>query len=324
MEQQNTQPTFGRHIPPYLRDELMKARQQQGKADEIKPQEEATVEPQVETQQTGQSTDTTTIENQPEPQKKPQAETVPHSDDDNDVKAWKGRLKKEQAERQQLNARLIEEAEARSRAEARIKELEQQTQNKAHQPKTQPDPKGISDADLEELKMLSPDLYLKLKEARHTQTAVNTETPPQTTIPAQPTQQQAQQPVMSERDRIWYAEIQREIPEIQGSLGDQGFMDFAKSKTDWTGETGLDLINRAGMSKDVRLIPAIRNLLDEYSQSKTTTPTQVTVAPQKTATVKAKVNTPKTMTRQDEAKAEMLSRQGKTAELKQFLSQFKQ
>lgn len=321
MEQDTQQQTFGKYIPHYLRDELMKAREkQQGKeqTEQEYEQAQATTEPVTETQ-----AETPMAAPTKEPQSTEKTETVAlHLEEDNDVKAWKGRLKKEQAERQQLNARLIEEAEARERAEKRLKELEQQQQQA--EPTHVLDPQGLSEEELAELRLISPELYLKFKEQQNRPIVKQPEIQVQTTT-AQPTastqmQQQAQQ---SERDRIWYEEIQRAIPEIQGSLGDPDFVAFATGKTDWTGTTGLELIQKAGINRDVLLIPIIRNLLDEYQQSKEQVPPALTVPPQKTAPVKAKVNQPKTMTEQDEAKAEMLARQGKTNELKQFLAQFK-
>ncbi|WP_439327600.1 hypothetical protein [Lonepinella sp. BR2357] len=327
MEQQDTQ-TFGAYIPHYLRDELIKAREKQAEKEEPKVQQETVAE----TEQPEPPPEKPETPDEKPSEKEPQSEspeqTTPHSKDDNDVNAWKGRLKKEQAERQQLNARLIEESEARERAEKRLRELEE----KQHQPTTstptQPDPVGLSDVDLAELKIVNPDLYFKLKAQQSQQQAQRQSSPvPQKTeTVAQPNTiapSETAQPTMSERDRIWYAEIQREIPEVQGLLGDSNFMEFARSKTDWTGATGLDLITQAGKQKDVRLIPVIRNLLDEYQQSQTKEPMPVTVAPQKSATVKVKANSPKEMTEKDEAQAEMLARQGKTAELKKFLAQFK-
>lgn len=134
--------------------------------------------------------------------------------------------------------------------------------------------------------------------------------------------QQAQPPEMSVRDRVWYTEIQRVIPEMQGLLADPNFVAFASSNTDRRGKTDLDLIQEAGQVKDVSYLPALREIIDEFNQSKMNPPPAVTVAPQKNATVKAKAVTPKTMTKKDEAHAEVLARKGKTAELKAFLAKF--
>lgn len=334
--EQNTQPKYGKHIPTYLQADLTKAHQAKvgsSEPDEKQKNDEVEGEQKSETQLTDTTTETSQPQDEPQPK---QEQTVPHSTSeqdiaktDNDVNAWKGRLKKEQAERQNLNARLIEEAEARERAERRVRELESAQHQQTNQPvtTTQSDPNGLSDAELQELRMFNPDLYVKVKNAQDASKAQSTVTTPTTTDTQSTTNTQAQtqtaQPSMTERDRIWYAEVQREIPEVQGLLGDSKFVEFAQGKTDWTGASGLDLIQKAGASKDVRLIPVIRNLLDEYKQSQVSTPATVTVAPQKTAMVKAKVNTPKEMTEKDEAHAEMLARQGKTKELREFLTQFK-
>ncbi|MDC2824602.1 hypothetical protein PHA51_00925 [Rodentibacter pneumotropicus] len=332
--EQNTQPKYGKHIPTYLQADLTKAHQAKAAEPNEAPKND---EMQVDQKSENQFTETTTETSQAqgEPQSK-QEQTVPHSTSeqdiaktDNDVNAWKGRLKKEQAERQNLNARLIEEAEARERAERRVRELESTQHQQTNQAATttQSDPNGLSDTELQELRMFNPDLYLKVKNAQDASKAQSTATTPTSADTPSTTNTQAQtqtaQPSMTERDRIWYAEVQREIPEVQGLLGDSKFVEFAQGKADWTGANGLDLIQKAGANKDVRLIPVIRNLLDEYKQSQVSTPATVTVAPQKTATVKAKVNTPKVMTEKDEAHAEMLARQGKTKELREFLTQFK-
>ncbi|WP_439234945.1 hypothetical protein [Lonepinella koalarum] len=340
MEQQDTQ-SFGKYIPHYLRDELMKAREKQagnGLAKEQQTESTAEIAPET-TEDNPINEPSQTAEKSPEkePQFEPKTPAAPHSTgedeksvkDDNDVNAWKGRLKKEQAERQQLNARLIEEAEARERAEKRLRELEQKHTQPTTSTPNQPDPVGLSDKDLDEIKIVNPDLYFKLKaqlaqqqtqqQSSPVSPKTETETQPNTSVPKAPAQ-----PTVSERERIWYAEIQREIPEVQGLLGDSAFMEFARSKTDWTGATGLDLIAKAGGEKDVRLIPAIRNLLDEYQQSQTKAPMPVTVAPQKNAPAKAKAIIPKEMTEKDQVQAEMLARQGKTAELRKFLAKFKQ
>lgn len=331
----HTQPKFGKHIPSYLQAELTKAHQsKQGIAeptDDLPSNNEA-IEPTTENQPTDTPPETVSTPTEPPSQ---QAETVPHSEsssqesDDNDIKAWKGRLKKEQTERQNLNARLIEEAEARERAEQRIRELEQRMQHQQAEQSTQASssaPNGLSESELHELKMFNPDLYLKVKNAQSSSKTPVTPAQPSTEPPPANTQAQTQptQTSLSERDRIWYAEVQREIPEIQGLLGDPKFVEFAQEKTDWTGASGLDLIQQAGAKKDVRLILPLRNLLDEYKQSQVPTQAPVTVAPQTSATVKAKVSTPKEMTKKDEAHAEMLARQGKTAELRAFLAKFKQ
>lgn len=346
-EQANQTQTFGKYIPHYLRDELMKAQAKQQEKQQAMSAENTTQE-KGEVPDSDEQTEPSSVgQSEVEPTPEPQADQVsPHSTEnlateslateshstenprkeENDVNAWKGRLKKEQAERQQLNARLIEEAEARAKLEARLLELEQaKTQTKSTAVATPPsDPQGLSEMELEDLKLINPDLYLRLKTAN--EKAAQSENPSTLTAPTTAPQAQThieQPPVMSPREQIWYTEVQREIPEVQGLLGDPNFVAFAKSKTDWTGESGYALIQRAGVSKEVRFIPAIRHLLDAYQQSKTATTTPATVPPQKTAPVKAKVATPKTMTSQDEAKAEMLARTGKTAELKQFLAQFK-
>lgn len=333
--EQNNQPKLGDHLPVHVREKLMKMYQKQ--QDETpEPSEEKTIADVAEKTEVVSNTESSTtagdIKEQTEPQDGTTEPTVPHSGEDHDVKAWKGRLRKEQLERQKINARLIEEAEARERAEAKLREL-QQLQQKQEQATAQAksiptpeEPTNFTDAELAELRVLDPVLYAQL-------TAKKKQLPSGHLPVAEPSIQQIktdrpvateQTPQMSEREKIWYAEVQRELPEIQGLLGDPNFVEFAKSKTDWTGATGLDFIQRAGSQKDVRNIPAIRALLDEYQQSKEQPPEKITVAPQKAATVKTKVTSPKTMTKKDEAKAEMLARQGKTAELKAFLATFKQ
>lgn len=333
--EQNNLPKLGDHLPVHVREKLMKMYRNQPnetpESSEENPIDDVAEKTEI-APDTNLSTTAGDIKEQTEPQDEPTEPTVPNSGEDNDVKAWKGRLRKEQLERQKINARLIEEAEAREKAEAKLREL-QQLQKKQEQAIAQsksttiPEaPRNFSDAELAELRILDPVLYAEL-------TAQKKQLPSGHFPVAEPSIQQIktersdateQAPQMSEREKIWYAEVQRELPEIQGLLGDSNFVEFAKSKTDWTGATGLDFIQRAGSQKDVRNIPAIRALLDEYQQSKEQPPEKITVAPQKAATVKAKVTTPKTMTKKDEAKAEMLARQGKTAELKAFLATFKQ
>ncbi|QLB20073.1 hypothetical protein A6B43_00230 [Vespertiliibacter pulmonis] len=330
----NNQPKLGDHLPVHVREKLMKMYQKQQdetpESSEENPIDDVAKKTEI-APDAEPSTTASNIDEQTEPQDGATEPTVPHSGEDNDVKAWKGRLRKEQLERQKINARLIEEAEAREKAEAKLREL-QQLQQKQEQATDQSKstitseaPSNFSDAELAELRILDPVLYAQLTAQKKQPPSVHlpvAEVPPQTKAERPSVTEQA--PQMSEREKIWYAEVQRELPEIQGLLGDSNFVEFAKSKTDWTGATGLDFIQRAGSQKDVRNIPAIRALLDEYQQSKEQLPEKITVAPQKATTVKTKVTTPKTMTKKDEAKAEMLARQGKTAELKAFLATFKQ
>lgn len=328
----NNQPKLGDHLPVHVREKLMKMYQTQPdetpESSEENPIDDVAEKTEI-APDADPSTTASNIDEQTEPQDGATEPTVPHSGEDNDVKAWKGRLRKEQLERQKINARLIEEAEARERAEAKLLELQQlqqkQEQAVSQSKSTPEEPTNFSDAELAELRIINPVLYAELtaqKKQPHSGHLPVAETSQQIKAERPATTEQA--PQMSEREKIWYAEVQRELPEIQGLLGDSNFVEFAKSKTDWTGATGLDFIQRAGSQKDVRNIPAIRALLDEYQQSKEQPPEKITVAPQKAATVKTKVTTPKTMTKKDEAKAEMLARQGKTTELKAFLATFKQ
>lgn len=316
----NTQHTFGSYLPEHVKADLIKARQvkdgqeQDGSFDNKEEQEEVVGQPEVQADTKSQT--------ETEPQSEQSESDAPNSEESNDAKAWKGRLKKEQEERQKINARLIEEAEARESAEAKLRELEEKAkQNQQTQSQPDSDPKGLSDKDLEEIKLINPELYNRLSAQRNKPTVAPTQ-PEQPITPTQPTSQ-AQQQTISERDRIWYSEISREIPEIQGMLGDSDFLEFAKGKADWTGVTGLELIEKAGKNKDVRVIPAIRSLLDEYNQSKEKPPETVTAPPQKSVPVKAKVNSPKEMTEKDKIHAESLARKGKTKELKEFLAKFK-
>lgn len=329
----NNQHRFGNYMPSHIKEALEQAKQ--AKQPQPNEQGEVSVQP-TDTQvnepaeQAQQPIDTTP---NAEPQDNQPDNTVPNSAEDNDVKAWKGRLKKAQAEQQQINAKLVEEAEKREKLEAELAQMkalvEQAKSISVEKVHSQTNPTGLSADEIEELGLVNPVLKAKLLELQQAETQPQQMTQPSsvpvqhsvTQTPQSPAQQ-AQPSQVSVRDRVWYEEVQRVIPEMQGLLADPKFVAFASGNTDRLGKTDLDLIQEAGQVKDVSYLPALREIIDEFNQSKMNPPPAVTVAPQKNATVKARVTTPKTMTKKDEAHAEMLARTGKTAELRKFLAQF--
>lgn len=338
----NQKTPSGNFMPPYVREALEKARKpqesEQSQVTEVIENSSENLEKQTEkpVEQTQQPSETAnTAETQStEPQRKQDSETVPNSAESNEIKSWKGRLKKEQAERQLVNARLVEETEKREKAEqelARLKSLAQQTNtNVETTTQISADPKGLSAEELEEIGLVNPALKEKLIELQKVATSAQQveqtiSTPSQQQVQQTPNaMQQAQPPEVSVRDSVWYAEIQRVIPEMQGLLADPAFVEFASSNTDRRGKTDLDFIEEAGRLKDVSYLPALREIIDEFNRSKATTPPTVTAAPQQNATAKPKVVTKKQMTKKDQAHAELLTRTGKTAELKKFLAQFQE
>ena len=93
---------------------------------------------------------------------------------------------------------------------------------------------------------------------------------------------------------------------------------------DFAGNTASALLNYAGQSKDLNLIPKIAELVAEFEQ-RNQPPSPVVTAPpsNKTASVSTQSKAKPEMTEKDHAKARALARNGKTKELRAFLNNFK-
>lgn len=228
---------------------------------------------------------------QSEPQIEPSTITLPTDEiENNEVKSWKGRLNKEQEAHRDTNARLLAEAQARQQAEAKFKAEEEkrtalEKQLAELQKPTQPQPidqppreDEFSEEELNEIENIfgatGKKLLQKLRQKQTQQSVPDVEKVVDDRL-AQ-AQQQAQ---LTARQQAWYREVQTHIPEMQGLLSDSAFIQYAQDKqVDFRGNTAMDLINEAGSSLNVALVPQLRQLIDEFNTSKAP-PKQTVTAP---------------------------------------------
>lgn len=315
MEQNtSTMPKSVDNAPEYIRKRFATAQQAQPNTEEPQPE-----------QPTAEQTPTS---NEPEP-----TQTV--EQEDNDAKAWKGRLTKEQEQHRQTTSQLEAEKLARQQAEKQAQKAEADRQALAQrlaeleqskaQPQTEPQPTAepFSEEELAEIEQVMGLSGQKLATFIRQQQA---QPPAQDVgkIVDERLSQAKEQTALEQRQTEWRHAVSKDIPEIQGLLTDPKFMEYAQNKqVDFYGNTAVTLINTAGQTLDVSLIPKIRTLIDEYQQAQQPPKEAVTAPPNKGGnTVTSQPSAKPKMSAKEEAYAKSLAREGKTKELKAYLAKF--
>lgn len=298
------------HLPAYLRKRLATAK-------ETQPSEaEPAVEP-----ATAPVAENPTVEVEQGSQSEPQAPPAKHEEGNE----WKGRLLKEQDNHKQTNARLLAEVEARQKLETELAELKAKQSAAQKEPTaTAPLPSATadqwSDNELEEISsFIGGELGNKF--ARYLKGQRQSVPDVSQAVEEKFAQHQAKNAAELKAQQ-WQQAVQEHLPDIHGLLQDAQFTDWAYGKeVDYLGNSAMTLINQAGQTQNVSLVPKIRALLDEFKQSKQPPQQVTTVPPNKGAAVKTTGAKPK-MTAKDIRHKEMLKRQGKTQEMIDFLQKF--
>lgn len=301
------------NAPEYIKRKLATAKAQQEPQPSEESEEDVTV------------TSTPSVEPPPEP-----THTEPPQEE-NEVKAWKGRLNKEQTAHQETNQRLLAEVAARQKAEQEKLALEQQLAElkKPATPATQPaerttEEDDFSDEDWEDLRFQLGEKFTE-KLRKRLKTAKPSSMPDvEKVVDEKLTAAQQRQQAQTQAELFGKTLIDK-VPRFQSLINDSAFIEFTNEKViDFAGNTAAALLNYAGQSKDLNLIPKIAELVAEFEQ-RNQPPSPVVTAPpsSKTASVSTQPKAKPEMTEKDHAKARALARNGKTKELRAFLNNFK-
>lgn len=247
--------------------------------------------------------------------------------EENEVKAWKGRLNKEQTAHQETNQRLLAEVAARQKAEQEKLALEQQLaelQKPATPAVEETEENDFSDADWEDVRFQLGEKFTE-KLRKRLKTATPSPIPDvEKVVDEKLTAAQQRQQAQTQAELFGKTLIDK-VPRFQALVNDSAFIEFTNEKViDFAGNTASALLNYAGQSKDLNLIPKIAELVAEFEQ-RNQPPSPVVTAPpsNKTASVSTQPKAKPEMTEKDRAKARALARNGKTKELRAFLNNFK-
>lgn len=296
--------TYG-SLPRHIRQSLATAEKPQPSQTEDTPvQVPSETENQSQTDVIEQTQTEEHTESQPVQPATP--ETPNDTAEDNDSKAWKGRLSKEQEEHKATKTKLLAEAEARQKAEAEAKTfreklaaLEQQNNvqqsnvQQSENPTPEPPPTAtpsvespFTDEDWTEIEFAMGKAGKKFVEHLKKQ---------QQNKPLA-TQQLAQIDVEKVIDERFNQERQRneeqakaeafgkaiseQAPTLQGLLDNSAFVEFINNKViDFAGNTAATLLNFVGNNKRIDLVPKIAELVTEFEQSRQPPAQQVTAPP---------------------------------------------
>lgn len=270
------------------------------------------------------------------------AEHIEH-DESNDVKAWKGRVNKEQLAHNETRSRLLAETEARQKAEAEVKaaqdqlaKLQEQLSKNATPPSPPPpseDDEQLSDEDIAEMEMmlggnagkkLAKFLRQSSSNRQHAATAMNDEQVQQ--LVDQRFAQKQQDEQQQQKLKQWQQEMQTQVPEFQGLIADPAFNQFLHEKViDFAGNNALQLVQYAGTNHDVRYIPKLKALADEFKQQQSPSSgqaKQATVPPNNRGAAVRPQNGKKKITPAIQRKIQHLRLTGKTDELRELFEKY--
>lgn len=228
------------------------------------------------------------------PANQPPATDNAHSDDDNEVKAWKGRLNKLQAEHKATSEKLLAEAEARQAAESEAKELREkyaELEQKSQQPPAEteqtqtsqpPQAQSIfSDEELTEIEMTMGATGEKF--AKFLRSMKNQPQQPVVDVGKVVDERLAQERQRSEeqaRQSAFGKAVQEHTPKLQGLLNDSAFIEFANSEViDFAGNTAAQLLNFVGANQRADLLPKVAELIAKFEQSRQPPAQQITAPP---------------------------------------------
>ncbi|MFZ7136626.1 cell envelope integrity protein TolA [Avibacterium avium] len=256
--------------------------------------------------------------------------------EDNDVKAWKGRLNKEQEAHKSTNARLLAEAEARQQAELKAKEAEekltalQQQLEQQKQPESQPPQKAedeLSTTEEEEIVSLLGATGRKLLDRLRQQPANPSAQPPEDIgkIVDERLKQAQEQQAQQTRQQAFIQALNETVPELQGLMNNSAFTQFLNSKVvDFYGNTAAMFVGHIGKTYDIEKLPQFRALVDEFNQSQqppkpavTAPPSNSGAAMNKKAGVGKKKLTPEVISRM-----RILMNTGQTEELRRLQDEY--
>lgn len=202
--------------------------------------------------------------------------------DDNAIKAWKGRLNKEQQAHKATENKYLAEVNERQRIEqekqALQKELDelkaQQSNAIKAKPKTEKpnaDPL-FSDEELDDLEFSLGEQGKSMAERLRHQPQGNQsqDNPPQLNIDElieQKFQQERERERQARQEQAFSKALVEQVPELQGLFTDNGFTDFLRNKpVDFAGNTAETLVSWIGQTKNIEMLPKLKALVDEYTQ----------------------------------------------------------
>lgn len=220
---------------------------------------------------------------------------VPQNEpEDNDSKAWKGRLSKEQSEHKETKNRYLAEVEARQKAEREAQEMREKltaleqkalAENAPPQPAPEPQKEShFSHTELSEIEMLvGGNVGKKLADyLRHQQNQTASTTPQidvEKVLDERFNQERQRNEEQAKADAFGKA-ISEHAPKLQGLLNDSAFIEFVNTKViDFAGNTASSFLNFVGSQKRADLVPKVAELISEFEQSRQPQAQPVTAPP---------------------------------------------
>lgn len=187
---------------------------------------------------------------------------------ENDVSAWKGRLKKaqEEAERYRLAAengsfaaaKLLEMQEKQKAAEAELEELRKE--------RAQWQQQRAADALPEEAAALEQELGADAVKAI---LSLINKSGGSGSDDVRRLREELQAREAQAHQNRWFGAVSAQIPEFQGMVTtDEAFVEFLKEKKDFSGNSAFDAVAAVGRDMDIEKIGFIRSLIDEYQEGR--------------------------------------------------------
>lgn len=283
--------TYG-SLPRHIRQSLATAE---------KPQPSQTEDTQVQTpSETENQSQTDVIEQtqteehtESQPVQPATPETPNDTAEDNDSKAWKGRLSKEQEEHKATKTKLLAEAEARQKAEAEAKTfreklaaLEQNNVQQSEKPTPEPPPPAESpftDEEWTDIEYAMGSVGKKFVEYLRNQQQNKPLATPQIDVEKvidERFNQERQRNEEQAKAEAFGKAISEQVPTLQGLLDNSAFVEFINNKViDFAGNTAATLLNFVGNNKRIDLVPKIAELVTEFEQSRQPPAQQITAPP---------------------------------------------
>lgn len=220
-------------------------------------------------------------------------ETPNDTAEDNDSKAWKGRLSKEQEEHKATKTKLLAEAEARQKAEAEAKTfreklaaLEQNNVQQSEKPTPEPPPLAESpftDEEWTDIEYAMGSVGKKFVEYLRNQQQNKPLATPQIDVEKvidERFNQERQRNEEQAKAEAFGKAISEQVPTLQGLLDNSAFVEFINNKViDFAGNTAATLLNFVGNNKRIDLVPKIAELVTEFEQSRQPPAQQITAPP---------------------------------------------
>lgn len=282
--------------------------------------------------------------------------------DDNEVKAWKGRLNKEQQAHKSTSDKLLAEAAARQKAEADAKALQakldaltQQFANTQTAPVSEethiadsakadagelnsrepssatnanatPPSVSFSEDELSELELNLGATGVKLvKTLQAMQSAQPVPQPNVAQVVEQRLNQWQQQQEAQSQAAAFNTALSEQVPELQGLLTNSAFSQFLNEKViDYMGNNAAGLVGYIGREKRIDLLPKLKTLVDEFNQSQQPPAEPVTAAPSHSGAAinKKPVNGKKKLTPEVSAKMRFLMNTGQVDALRSLQDEY--